>query len=126
MSSGLAAPSLAGAVTPAPAPPQLHVVAGSVFTLETGRYQSSPNPEGGCEALSFAAHTFSGALFGDAGTWVGGGQTIRLHFTSGPDASLVFTGQWSGELGRYRGHAVLHVYPIEAWAGLFPGATPGC
>lgn len=114
---GIAGTATAGAT---PDPVQ-HVTAGSVFTLESGAYQSNPagDPDG-CAAFTFSAHTFS---FGPdfIGTWSGGGQTIRLRFKG----DSVVTGQWSAKLGRYQGHAQENG-TIVAWVGLYPGAVTGC
>ena len=39
--------------------------------------------------------TFTSDLFGDSGTWSGGGATITVTWTAGQDNTLVFTGTFT-------------------------------
>jgi hypothetical protein len=100
----------AGAGIAAPA----HVKPGSKWTFEFGA---------GCEIQTFASgHTFSADMFGDAGTYSGGGKTISETFTSG-DAGLTFSGTYSKATKTYTGP----IGGITVGVGeLVKGSMAGC
>jgi hypothetical protein len=84
-SFGLAEAGVSSAAVPA----VQHVLPGSKWTLED-------NNGGGCEVDTFqASGTFTSDLFGDSGTWIGGGATIKVKWTAGQDTGFVFKGTFT-------------------------------
>ena len=80
---------LAGAGAASAAAPALKVKPGSHWTLEDHGIEGT----GGCEVDTMASNgTFTSDLFGDSGTWSGGGSTITVTWTAGSDNGVVFTG----------------------------------
>jgi hypothetical protein len=102
---------LAGAGAASAASPALHIVAGSRWTVEVTQGN-------GCEVAHFEAnHTFwvHPVGNGDVGTWSGGGKSITLTWTSGPDTGTIFEGTF-------------HTTPIEQYVGTYSftgGSSPG-
>ncbi len=83
---------LAGAGAASAAAPALKVKPGSHWTLEYHGVEGT----GGCEVDTMASNgTFTSDLFGDSGTWSGGGATITVTWTAGQDNTLVFTGTFT-------------------------------
>ena len=83
---------LAGAGAASAAAPALKVKPGSHWTLEYHGVEGT----GGCEVDTMASNgTFTSDLFGDSGTWSGGGATITVTWTAGDDNGVVFTGRFT-------------------------------
>ncbi len=83
---------LAGAGAASAAAPALKVKPGSQWTLEDHGIEGT----GGCEVDTMASNgTFTSDLFGDSGTWSGGGATITVTWTAGDDNGVVFTGTFT-------------------------------
>ena len=83
---------LAGAGTASAAAPTLKVKPGSQWTLEDHGIEGT----GGCEVDTMASNgTFTSDLFGDSGTWSGGGSTITVTWTAGSDNGTIFTGTFT-------------------------------
>jgi hypothetical protein len=83
---------LAGAGVASAAAPALKVKPGSQWTLEDHGIEGT----GGCEVDTMASNgTFTSDLFGDSGTWSGGGATITVTWTAGSDNGVVFTGTFT-------------------------------
>jgi hypothetical protein len=95
MVSGLAMATslgLAGAGVASAAAPALKVKPGSHWTFEDHGIEHT----GGCEVDRMSANgTFRSDLFGDSGTWSGGGTTITMTWTAGDDHGVVFTGTFT-------------------------------
>ncbi len=99
--------------------PALHIKPGAKWTVE---------PEEGCETVKFLAnYTFTTRNdFGDAGTWSGGGDTIKMRWTQGLSQGRSFIGasfanrpvrEYVGTLGNKTERG-------PAW--LVKGAVAGC
>jgi hypothetical protein len=82
---------LSGGVASATAP-ALKVQPGSRWTLEDHGIEHT----GGCEIDTMRANgTFTSDLFGDSGTWSGGGRTITMTWTAGSDSGVTFSGTFT-------------------------------
>jgi hypothetical protein len=114
-SVGLAGAGVASAVTPA-----LHVTGGSIWTTEiTGA---------GCQLDLFKSnghfHSPEIEFNGDAGTWSGGGSTIKMVWTKGEDTGLTFKGTYVKAYQEYTGN---YTNGSQAYTGyLVAGAVLGC
>jgi hypothetical protein len=83
---------LAGAGVSSAAVPALKVQPGSKWTFEDHGIEHT----GGCEVNTFASNgTFTSDLFGDAGTWSGGGATLSMTWTAGEDTFVKFNGTFT-------------------------------
>ncbi len=86
-SLGLAGVGVASAAVPA-----LKVKPGSQWTLEYHGVEGT----GGCEVDRMASNgTFTSDLYGDSGTWSGGGSTITMTWTAGDDSGVTFSGTFT-------------------------------
>jgi hypothetical protein len=63
-----------------------HIRPGGVWTITASR--------GGCTVDTFAGHTFTGDN-GDAGYYTGGGSTLAMRRTAGPDNGFTSSADWS-------------------------------
>ena len=80
---------LTGAAMASAAAPALKIKPGSEWTLEDHGIEHT----GGCEVDTMASNgTFISDLFGDSGTWSGGGTMLTMTWTAGSDDGVVFTG----------------------------------
>jgi hypothetical protein len=81
---------------------------------------------GGCVKLTFTASgTFSNPeLSGEGGTWAGGGSTVAVAFTSGPDTGLLFSGLYVSSPAEYKGSFGGPVFPEKG--KLVKGSIAGC
>lgn len=97
---------IAGAGTAAA--PALKVHNGATWTIEVN--------EGGCQLdVLHSNYRFSspdGQFNGDAGTWSGGGKTIRMKWTAGSDVGLKFQGTFTST-------------PVKEYVGTFGGIAAG-
>jgi hypothetical protein len=80
------------------APPKLHITVGSQWTEYV--------VVGHCVVLTFAEkgtgpNHFSSDMFGDGGTFSGGGQRVSATVTTGGDVGLTFKGRWVKSVGWY-------------------------
>lgn len=83
---------LTGAGMASAAAPALKIKPGSQWTLEDHGIEHT----GGCEVDTMASNgTFISDLFGDSGTWSGGGTTLTMTWTAGSDNGVVFTGTFT-------------------------------
>lgn len=80
------------------APPKLHITLGSQWTeyLVVGH----------CQVLTFGdkgtgVHHFASDMFGDAGTFSGGGKRVDAAVTTGGDIGITFKGRWVKAVGWY-------------------------
>lgn len=92
---------LAGAGAASATAPALKVKPGSEWTLEDHGIEHT----GGCEVDTMASNgTFTSDLFGDSGTWSGGGSTITMTWTTGEDNGATFNGTFTKvPVDEYRG-----------------------
>ncbi len=79
---------LAGAGTASATAPALKIKPFATWTVEFKHGKL-----GTCEQVSFNTfvNTFVSDHDGDAGTWSGGGSTINMAWTAGPDTGVTFT-----------------------------------
>jgi hypothetical protein len=83
---------LAGVGVASAASPALKVKPGSQWTLEFHGVEGT----GGCEVDTMASNgTFTSDLFGDSGTWSGGGKTLHMTWTTGSDNGVIFNGTFT-------------------------------
>ena len=76
---------------------------------------------GACEVETFAAGgTFTSDLYGDSGTYTGGGSSIQMHWTAGGDAGLTYSGQWIAAKKEFKGSGA------DKKATLAKGTNPAC
>jgi hypothetical protein len=109
-------PGAASAATPA-----LHIVDGSTWTVVVNG--------GGCQLDIFSAaghfHSPEIGFSGDAGTWSGGGSTLKMVWKKGQDMGLTFKGTFTKTpvkeyVGQLNG-------PSGAFTGqVEKGAVAGC
>lgn len=80
--------------------PALHIKPGTIWTIlveETGL--SEP-----CEFQQFGTgNIWVADLYGDAGTYTGGGKTVSETWTSGDSVGLTFSGTWNRKTKHYVG-----------------------
>ena len=111
---------LAGAGAASAATPALKIKAGAVWTVKENG--------GGCEQDVFASNgSFSSADAhgaGDAGTWSGGKSTIKMTWTTGGDAGLIFSGTFVSSRGYYKGTIVGPTFTVKT--KLVHSAVSGC
>jgi hypothetical protein len=83
---------LAGVGVASAAAPTLKVKPGSKWTLEDHGIEHT----GGCEVDTMSPNgTFTSDLFGDSGTWSGGGSTITVTWTTAQDRGVIFSGTFT-------------------------------
>jgi hypothetical protein len=80
------------------APSKLHITLGSQWTQYV--------VVGHCQVLTFGdkevgVNHFSSDMFGDAGTYSGGGKRVNASVTTGGDAGITFKGKWVKSVGWY-------------------------
>jgi hypothetical protein len=92
---------LAGAGMASAAAPALKIKPGSQWTLEDHGIEHT----GGCKVDTMASNgTFISDLFGESGTWSGGGTTLTMTWTAGSDNGVVITGTFTNTpRNEYRG-----------------------
>jgi streptogramin lyase len=104
-----------------------HTKVTATFTLQktivkAGSEWTITSSLGPCEVQTFSSGgNWTADLYGDQGTFVGGGTTISEDFTAGQHAGLTWSGQYSKPPGSYQGPS--------SFAGtitMSPGATAGC
>jgi hypothetical protein len=98
---------LTGAGMASAAAPALKIKPNATWTIEvTGA---------ACEVDTFntTTHHFTSDLFGDKGTWSGGGSTISMAWTKGEDAGGTFSGAFTKPPKEYAG----------SFGGLLAGET---
>lgn len=73
-----------------------HVKPGGQWTVEV--------TDAACEVQTIGANgTWTADLYGDAGTYTGGGTKIKEVWTAGDDINSKFTGKWSTSAKDYTG-----------------------
>lgn len=95
----------------------LHVKPRTKWTLEVPGY--------GCEVQTIKkGHGFTADLYGDAGTYSGGGSSISETFTAGNDDGNAFVGAWVASSKEYSGSFEAPLFSTSA--SLVKGVVAGC